>query len=332
VALLQYQSREKDRAQLVATQISPDVAIAPLPPTASPEANPRPAAPPAENKLEARLQPPPIPPKAKFEAGAAKNSARELAPRPESQLMEKKFGAVGGALSAGRNVASPAMQIPPSTQQVTVSGANEAVSVTADRPQENLPLQARAPGVVGGVAGKDLSVQPPPALAKEGHSVGLPANAAAPATSTNLNALSALAGRKTAVETDEAASRQKVSLASVSSNYLPAHWAISSDGSTLLRSIGEGGSWTVVSVAKNVVLRAVAALGLEVWAGGKNGVLYHSTDLGMHWTQLQPSAGGIALTVDIVSIESADPQHAKLTTSEGGIWTTSDGGKTWQGP
>ncbi len=145
-----------------------------------------------------------------------------------------------------------------------------------------------------------------------------------------MNSLSAFAGRKTSAESNEVAARQEVALARVSSNYLPSRWTISSDGTTLLRSIGEGGSWTVVSVANNVVFRAVAGIGGEVWAGGKSGALYHSTDLGMHWTQVKPTVNGVALTADVVSIDFSDAQHGKLTTSEGNVWTTTDGGKSWQ--
>jgi photosystem II stability/assembly factor-like uncharacterized protein len=134
------------------------------------------------------------------------------------------------------------------------------------------------------------------------------------------------AGLKTAQET----AIRKQQLARISSNYLPTRWTISPDGSTLLRSTDEGRSWDAVNVASNVVLRVVAALGPEIWAGGKAGVLYHSSDLGQHWTQVKPTVNGVALTEDIVSIDFPDPEHGKVTTSEGKVWTTSDGGKTWQ--
>jgi photosystem II stability/assembly factor-like uncharacterized protein len=88
----------------------------------------------------------------------------------------------------------------------------------------------------------------------------------------------------------------------------------------------------MVSVASGLVFRAVAALGPEVWVGGKAGALYHSSDQGTHWTQIKPTANGAALTADIVGIDFSDAQHGKLTTSEGKIWTTSDGGASWQSP
>ena len=79
-----------------------------------------------------------------------------------------------------------------------------------------------------------------------------------------------------------------------------------------------------------VVFRAVAAIGPEVWAGGTGGALYHSSDSGNQWTRVMPSAGGTALTGDIVGVEFADAQNGKITTSTGEVWSTADTGQTWQ--
>ena len=77
------------------------------------------------------------------------------------------------------------------------------------------------------------------------------------------------------------------------------------------------------------VFRAVAAAGLEVWAGGSAGALYHSVDSGNHWTLVLASAAGTILTGDITSIQFADPQHGTVATSNQEIWTTADNGQTW---
>jgi len=82
--------------------------------------------------------------------------------------------------------------------------------------------------------------------------------------------------------------------------------------------------------AASVVFRAVSAFGFEVWAAGSNGVLYHSTDAGQHWTRVAPSFGGASLTGDIVSVEFSETQHGKITTSTGEVWVTSDNGQNWQ--
>lgn len=82
--------------------------------------------------------------------------------------------------------------------------------------------------------------------------------------------------------------------------------------------------------ASSPVFRAVAANGSDVWAGGLNASLYHSTDSGIHWTQVVPASAGSMLTGDVVSIEFPDPQHGKLSTSAAETWVTTDSGQTWQ--
>jgi len=155
-------------------------------------------------------------------------------------------------------------------------------------------------------------------------------------------------------------------LTSLSAGTLP-RWTITSTG-TLQRSFDQGNSWQSVDVnaggpsgaaagasfeavakasrAKETekdadkkslkrqpaapTFRVVTAAGLEVWAGGSSGVLYHSLDAGSHWTRVVPASAGSILTGDVVSLEFPDPQHGKITTSAPEVWTTSDAGQTWQ--
>ncbi|MGA7217975.1 MAG: hypothetical protein WBX38_06650 [Candidatus Sulfotelmatobacter sp.] len=79
----------------------------------------------------------------------------------------------------------------------------------------------------------------------------------------------------------------------------------------------------------NVVFRAVAAVGPEVWAGGSGAALYHSVDSGTHWVQVQPLTSDATLTGEVVLIEFSDPQHGLVSTSTSERWSTSDGGATW---
>src|SRR5215471_15989518 len=79
-----------------------------------------------------------------------------------------------------------------------------------------------------------------------------------------------------------------------------------------------------------LTFRAVASNGPDVWAGTSGGLLYHSTDAGSNWSRTVPSASGVSLTGDIVSLEFVDPQHGRVVTSIPEIWTTSDGGQSWQ--
>jgi hypothetical protein len=78
------------------------------------------------------------------------------------------------------------------------------------------------------------------------------------------------------------------------------------------------------------VFRTVAANGSDVWAGGANGVLYHSTDAGAHWSRVTPSNGDVVLSGDILTMEFPDPQHGKIVTSTSETWNTGDRGLTWQ--
>jgi hypothetical protein len=82
--------------------------------------------------------------------------------------------------------------------------------------------------------------------------------------------------------------------------------------------------------AGEIVFRAVAANGSEVWAGGSSGMLFHSTDAGNQWTRVIPSSAGMVLSTDIVGLDFPTPQSGTITTSTGEVWTTSDGGQSWQ--
>jgi hypothetical protein len=82
--------------------------------------------------------------------------------------------------------------------------------------------------------------------------------------------------------------------------------------------------------APPIVFRAVSANGADVWAGGSSGLLFHSSDSGGHWIPVVPATDDAALTGDIVSLEFADSQHGKVTTTTSETWLTGDGGKTWR--
>jgi len=139
-------------------------------------------------------------------------------------------------------------------------------------------------------------------------------------------------------------------------------WAISAAG-TLQRSVDQGKSWQDVNVygpeaqaganlelamrtsrgkavAKDksdtkqreapIVFRAVAANGPDVWAGGSNGFLFHSLDAGLHWVRVEPTWSGVLLSGDVISLQFSDAQRGRILTSSNEIWTTADGGQTWQ--
>jgi photosystem II stability/assembly factor-like uncharacterized protein len=142
-------------------------------------------------------------------------------------------------------------------------------------------------------------------------------------------------------------------------------WSINASGA-LQRSLDQGSTWQDVNVADSltaapasmmlatnkrakelqdkdaennkiersksasIVFRAVSANGPEVWAGGSGGMLYHSTDSGSHWTRVIPSIQGATLTGEITTVAFTDAQHGKVSTSTSELWSTQDGGQTWQ--
>lgn len=99
---------------------------------------------------------------------------------------------------------------------------------------------------------------------------------------------------------------------------------------TLGKSQGGSQQRGAASAVSVPVFRALSAAGLEIWAGGSAGVLYHSANGGEQWTRVVPSASGILLTGDIIGIAFSDHQHGQITTSTQELWTTIDGGQTWQ--
>lgn len=127
-------------------------------------------------------------------------------------------------------------------------------------------------------------------------------------------------------------------------------WTVSSSGA-LQRSFDGGSTWQEVNPLPNgtvggdlmkaggaeasaaarsaLVFRAVAASGLEIWAGGSGGVLYHSADGGNIWSRVMPLSGGVTLSGDVISIEFSDPQHGKVLTSTAQLWMTYDAGQSW---
>lgn len=87
---------------------------------------------------------------------------------------------------------------------------------------------------------------------------------------------------------------------------------------------------TASAPAAPLVFRAVAANGGDVWAGGSNAALFHSTDSGDHWTRVSPSSAGTLLSGDVVGLDFPSPQNGSISTSSGEVWTTNDGGQSWQ--
>jgi hypothetical protein len=191
-------------------------------------------------------------------------------------------------------------------------------------------------------------------LQASGASSGAEIARAKPATTANTQQASQ-ATEAYAVTTDG------LSNFSTSGSLVPesARWSINSVGG-LQRSVDQGRTWQDVDVngavgrgdgmglqmamktsrakvakdkadakEKPIVFRAVSANGPDVWAGGSEGKLYHSTDSGANWVRVVPSWRGIDLTSDVLNLQFSDPQHGRIVSSAAEIWTTADGGQTW---
>ncbi len=106
-------------------------------------------------------------------------------------------------------------------------------------------------------------------------------------------------------------------------------WSLSSDGG-VQRSGNGGQTWQSVSVATGTTFRALSGLGANIWVGGKTGVLYHSGDSGRTWTRIVAVADGQKLQSDISHVDFYNALNGTVSTTNGEVWTTSDGGRTWQ--
>jgi len=127
----------------------------------------------------------------------------------------------------------------------------------------------------------------------------------------------------------------------------PAHnvaWAIT--GGVLQRSLDSGQSWQDALHADHPLL-CYASHDADVWTGGQAGILFHSANSGVTWVQVQPSNKARQLSSDITHIELRNtevrndelrgnlrddvrgPAAILLSTSNNEIWSSADGGKTW---
>jgi hypothetical protein len=127
----------------------------------------------------------------------------------------------------------------------------------------------------------------------------------------------------------------------------PAHnvaWAIT--GGVLQRSVDSGQSWQDSLHADHPLL-CYASRDEDVWAGGQAGTLFHSVNSGVTWAQVQPSVKTRQLSSDITHIDVRNTElrnddlrrdlrddvrgsvEILLSTSNNEIWSSADGGKTW---
>ncbi len=100
-------------------------------------------------------------------------------------------------------------------------------------------------------------------------------------------------------------------------------WRISRDGH--VEHTVSPSTWERVMSAEPVTFRVVASVGNNVWAGGSDGALFHSSDGGRHWERVALAGEQGAIT----SIHFSTTQQGSLSSDSGATWTTTDGGFTW---
>lgn len=110
---------------------------------------------------------------------------------------------------------------------------------------------------------------------------------------------------------------------------VPFTWGLSASGAAQ-RSLDSGKTWQTVPVTEGVSFTVIKAVGREVWAGGNAGTLYHSADSGQSWSKIEPIYAGEKLRANITGINFSDPKNGSLSTINGEVWTTSDGGQSWR--
>ncbi len=118
--------------------------------------------------------------------------------------------------------------------------------------------------------------------------------------------------------------RNAFDLNKVAAGAAPAQWALHGDK---VQRLAEPGQWTTLFHHRGLL--CVSSLGTHVWAGGKNGALFHSADSGASWTQVRPSLTGQTLDDDVTRIEVKSPEQVVLFTNKNQSWNSADGGMSW---
>jgi hypothetical protein len=121
-------------------------------------------------------------------------------------------------------------------------------------------------------------------------------------------------------------------------------WAITAG--VLQRSLDSGQSWQDALHADHPLL-CYASHDEDVWTGGQAGTLFHSANIGATWVQVKPAIKARQLSSDITHIEVRNdelhgnvggelrgdvrgPAEVVVSTSTNEIWSSADGGKTWE--
>jgi hypothetical protein len=104
-------------------------------------------------------------------------------------------------------------------------------------------------------------------------------------------------------------------------------WQVS--GGVLQKSLDNGQSWNSVLHA-NQPLLCLATHDNDIWTGGRAGALFHSSDNGVTWVQVQPAINTQQLNSDITHLDLQSYSEIVVSTASNETWHSTDSGKTWQ--
>lgn len=112
-------------------------------------------------------------------------------------------------------------------------------------------------------------------------------------------------------------------------------WAVKAG--VLQRSLDNGQTWQNALHADHP-LTCYASHDNDVWAGGEAGTIYHSADGGLTWVKVRPSINAHQLSADVIRLDLREYDSAGkvralpeivVTASNNELWSSIDGGNTW---
>lgn len=241
-----------------------------------------------------------------------KPPARELpsAPSPAFAREQKKMFLAGGVTPGGSFAGIPAASVQRQTQTIS------PVSMFPDSTHHGLSISSTLSRVTSELRLKRPQISSQNANAYAMFRPGLEHSAGAPIASTaetagNLKQSPAFTGMALA-------GRPRAQ----SQMFL---WRIVQG--KLLKSADMSNWLEAYPAGEGIDFWVVRSTGPEVWAGGSDAALVHSSDSGATWQRI---VLGAAASGTIIGIEiSGNGKNIQATSSSGQSWASQDGGKTW---
>jgi hypothetical protein len=246
---------------------------------------------------------------------AAGEASLERKPEPLQKKVAPSLG-LGMKTGSASSSTGTAVKVP----DYVAGGGQTAAEAISPSTIERGPLRAPFAGTIGaghsGTGGEASSRAP-----------------AAPSASSSYQSDS-MATRSQALQAPGTASQAQRQTASLphsraafdSAAPVRPQWRISPAGE--LQRAFAGSDWQTVLASAHTKFHALALVGNDVWAGGSEANLFHSTDGGTTWTRVPlPTQGPAAPTITRITWD--DALNGIVGTDTATIWATADGGRTW---